>query len=121
MIRLLLFSIVLSAPLVAAQTAPVPNDPSAVKFPPLTLMQHGMPVQMAEEQQARSKPFDAMEIQPESAICYKIRAYIFSRGPHPKLLRETTCGPKAPEARQTDGFKPQLMPLDVTVKPAAEK
>ncbi len=121
MIRLLMFSLVLSAPLVAAQTTTIPADPLAVQLPPLTLKQHGIPVQMAEEQQARSKPFDAMEIRPESDICYKIRAYIFSQGSHPKLLRETTCGPKAPEARQTDGFKLQLVPLEVTVKPAAEK
>ncbi len=121
MIRLLMFSLVLSAPLVAAQSATVPDDPLAVELPSLTLMQHAMPVQMAEEQQAKSESFDAMEIQPESDICYKIRAYIFSQGSHPKLLRETTCGPKAPETRQTEGFKPLLVPLDITVKPAAEK
>jgi hypothetical protein len=117
MIRLLMFSLVLSAPFVAAQNATVPP---AAELPSPTLMHHGMPLQMAEEQQASSRSFDAMEIQPESDICYKIRAYIFSQGSHPKLLRETTCGPKAPEARQTDGFKPQLVPLDVTVTPAAE-
>jgi hypothetical protein len=121
MIRLLMFSLVLSAPLVAAQTPTVPDDLHSVQLPPLTLMQHGMPAQMTEEQQARSNSFDAMDIQPESGICYKIRAYIFSQGSQPKLLRETTCGPKAPEARQTDGFKLQLVPLEVTVKPAAEK
>ncbi len=121
MIRLLMFSLVLSAPFVAAQTAPVRDGSHAVELPPLTLMHHGTPVQMAEEQHASYSSFDAMEVRPESDICYKIRAYIFSQGSHPKLLRETTCGPKAPEARQTDGFKPQLMPLDVTVKPAAEK
>ena len=121
MIRLLMFSLVLSAPLVAAQTATVPDGSHAVELPLLTLMHHGTPVQMAEEQHTSSNSFDAMEVRPESDICYKIRAYIFSQGSHPKLLGETTCGPKAPEARQTEGFKPQLMPLGVTVKPAAEK
>jgi hypothetical protein len=121
MIRLLMFSLVLSTPLVAAQTATVPDGSHAVELPLLTLMHHGTQVQMAEEQHTSSNSFDAVEVRPESDICYKIRAYIFSQGSHPKLLRETTCGPKAPEARQTDGFKPQLVPLDITVKPAAKQ
>jgi hypothetical protein len=120
MIRLLMFSLVLSAPVVAAQTATVPGDFVAVESPSLTLMHDGMPQQMFEEQQA-TKSFDAMEVHPASDICYKIRAYIFSQGSHPKLLRETTCGPKAPVARQVDGSKPHLVPLDVKDKSAQEK
>ncbi len=58
----------------------------------------------------RDESFHPMGISPASDICYRIRAYIFSKGAHPKLLRETTCGPKAPTARQTDGFKPQFAP-----------
>jgi hypothetical protein len=115
MIRLLMFSLVLTATTVA-QAATVPDAPLAVEPPSLALMHHGMPQQLGEEEQA-SRQFDAMEIRPESDICFKIRAYIFSQGSHPKLLRETTCGPKAPAAKQIDGFKPRLVPLDVKDEP----
>ena len=119
MIRLLMFSLVLSAPIVA-QAATVPDAPLAVEPPSLALMHHGMPQQMFEEQQA-SRQFDAIQIHPESDICFKIRAYIFSQGSHPKLLRETTCGPKAPAAKQIDGFQPLLVPLDIRDKSAPVK
>lgn len=120
MFRLLTLSLVLSAPLAAAQTATLPDNPLTVESSSLALMNHGMPQQMVEEQQA-AKPYDAMEIHPDADICYKIRAYIFSQGSHPKLLRETTCGPIAPATKQTDGFKPQLVPLDIMHTPTPEK
>jgi hypothetical protein len=65
-------------------------------------------------QQAES--FDPIFIQPDSEICYKIRAYIFSTGSNPKLLRETTCGPKRPSSKKIDG-KPEFVPLDMKAKP----
>ena len=52
-------------------------------------------------------------------VCYKIRAYIFSSSPTPRLLRETTCGPKRPTARNVEGAKPKLVPIDVEEKPAS--
>jgi hypothetical protein len=68
----------------------------------------------------QSEQFDSMEFHPNADVCYKIRAYIFTKGPSPKFLRETTCGPKAPAARETDGFKPRLVPLDIQANPEAE-
>jgi hypothetical protein len=112
---LLLFALSTSA---AAQTAVGSSDPLLMSAPPVVGIESDAPIIIGD---GTAKSFDAMEIHPDSDICYKIRAFIFSQGPHPKLLRETTCGPKAPAARQTEGFKPQLVPLDVKDKPASEK
>ena len=116
MVSLLVLSLVLSAPTAAAQTAVVRDDSLVVEPPPLVLIHAGIPQQMIEEQQAQS--FDAMEIHPESDICYKIRAYVFSTGAVPKLLRETTCGPKRATAKSVEGAKPKLVPVDAGEKPA---
>jgi len=113
MFSLLMLSLMLSAPTAADQSAVVSNDPSVVPTPPVVLVQQESPL-IIEPEPVRS--LDAMEIYPESDICYKIRAFIFSQGTHPKFLRETTCGPKAPTARQTDGVKPGLVPLNVKDK-----
>ena len=59
--------------------------------------------------------FDPIAIQPDSDVCYKIRAYIFSTGSHPRLIRETTCGPRRPSAKKID--KPEFLPLGVKTKP----
>jgi hypothetical protein len=120
MVSLLLLSLALTAPAAKAPAAAVAQGSLVVEPAPLMPIHHGMPEQMLEEQQT-SPRFDAMEIHPESDICFKIRAYIFSQGSHPKLLRETTCGPKAPAAKQVDGFKPRLVPLDVKDEPAPVK
>ncbi len=115
MISLLLLSVLLSTPSAAAQAAVVAGDPLAVESPSLNLMHHGMPQQMLEEQQVKS--FDAIEVHPDNDICYKIRAYIFSTGPEPRLLRETTCGPKRPMAKSVEGAKPKLVPVDAGEQP----
>jgi hypothetical protein len=117
MVSLLLLSLALTTPSAAVPPAAAAAASLVVEPAPLMPIHHGMPQQMVDEEQA-SRQFDAMEIHPQSDICFKIRAYIFSQGPHPKLLRETTCGPKAPTAKQIDGFKPQLVPLDVKDEPA---
>lgn len=116
MFSLLVLSTMLAASSAAAQSATVPGDLHAVEPPPLVLAHHGLPEQMIEEQQATR--FDAMEIQPEGDICFKIRAYVFSAGPVPKLLRETTCGPKRGEVKSIGGAKPKLVPIDAREKPA---
>ena len=112
MISLLLLSVLLSTPSAAAQAAVVAGDSLAVEPPSLGLMHHGWPQEMLEEQQHST--FDPMEIRPEIDICYKIRAYIFSTGPVPKLLRETTCGPKRPTAKSVGGTKPKLVPAEAS-------
>lgn len=113
MFSLLILSLVLSAPSAAIQPATLPGDP-LVSSPPSALSQPDSSVTIQVEQ---GRPFDAMEIHPDSDICYKIRAFIFSQGRHPRLLREVTCGPKLPTAKSTGGEKPGLMPLDAKEKP----
>jgi hypothetical protein len=59
-----------------------------------------------------------MEVGPWSDCGIKMRAYVFSTGPVPKLLRETTCGPKRGEVKSIGGAKPKLVPIDAGEKPA---
>lgn len=114
MVSLLLLSIALSTPTAAAQLAVLPGDPFVVESPPLVLVQPELPLIVGE---AQSESFDAMEIHPDTDICYKIRAYIFSKGSNPRLLRETTCGPSRAATKRTDGEKLPLVPLDVKDSP----
>jgi hypothetical protein len=116
MVSLLLLSMALSTPTTAAQPGVVPGDPLVVESPPIVLVQPELPAIVEEPQ---SESFDAMAIHPEMAICYKIRAYIFSKGSNPKLLRETTCGPSRAATKRTDGEELQLVPLDVKGSPTA--
>jgi len=62
-------------------------------------------------EEAPTQSFDKMELHPSSDICYKIRAFVFSQDAYPKFLRETTCGPKIPQSRRTQGYRPTLVPL----------
>jgi len=112
MLRLLLLATMLSLSSFAAQPVTAPGDLFAVEAPPLVLAHHELPEQMIEDQQQQSTRFDAMEIYPEGDVCFKIRTYVFSIGPAPKLLRETTCGPKRGEVKSIGGAKPKLVPID---------
>jgi hypothetical protein len=114
MFSLLLLSAVLSASPAAAQVAVVSGDPLVAESTLQILTSSETPL-MAQEPQGRS--FDAMEIHPDSDICFKIRAYIFSTGPVPKLLRETTCGPKRPTAKSVEGTQPKFVPIDASEQP----
>ena len=115
MLRLLALSLVLSVPSAAAQTAVVPGDGLTVEVPSLPAQSHLPLFRPMDEPMAVADP---IAIQPDSGICYKIHAYIFSTDAVPKLLKETTCGPKRPVAKSVGGFKPRLVPLDVREKPA---
>ncbi len=119
MFSLLLLSLVLSAPAAAvsqaAQLAVVPQ-PDALAADASTLRQRADGFTFKGES---SLSFDAMEIQPDTAVCFKIRAYIFSTGQVPKLLRETTCGPKRGEVKSIGGAKPKLVPVDAGEKTRA--
>jgi hypothetical protein len=103
MISLLMLSLVLSAPLANAQTTVSTGNPVVAESASQVLVTPEMPLIVEEPQ---SELFDAMAIHPDTDICYKIRAYIFSTGPVPKLLRETTCGPKRGEVKSVEGAKP---------------
>ena len=113
MVSLLVLSLALSESAAATQHATVANDPVLAQSPPSVHGQQGLPRLVLEEP---AEPFDPIVIQPDSDICYKIRAYIFSRGSNPRLLRETTCGPIRPTARQLEGAEPKLVPLGVKHK-----
>jgi hypothetical protein len=116
MVTLILLSMVLSAPSAAAETAVLPGDGLTVEIPNLPAQSHLPLFRPTDEPMVVADP---IAIEPESDICYKIRAYIFSTDRIPKLLKETTCGPKRPTAKSVEGFKPRLVPLDVKEKPAA--
>ena len=115
MISLLVLSLALSAPSAAVQASTGTSDPLAASSQPFGLGQSDAPLTLEQETAGQ---FDTMEIHPGSDICYKIRAFIFSQGAHPRLLRETTCGPKAPAAKSIEGAKPKLLPLNATDNPA---
>jgi hypothetical protein len=115
MVSLLVVSLALSASAAATQTVAAPNDSVVAQSSQSVELQQGSR-RIALEEPTGS--FDPIAIQPDSDICYKIRAYIFSKGSNPKLIRETTCGPKRPSARQVDGAQPKLMPLDAKDKSA---
>ena len=112
MFSLLLLSMALSAPATATPVSAVAVNPGQLDSSDLVQMQFGSPEPRTEE---RAQGADSMAIHPDPSVCYKIRAYIFSEGHNPKLLRETTCGPKAANSRQTDGF--QLVPTSQKTKP----
>ena len=111
MVSLLVLSLVLSAPSSAAQAAVAPEDLLAPESAPQLLVRPGV---LLTDEGPQATSFDAMEIQPDGDTCFKIRAYVFSAGPVPKLLRETTCGPKRGALKSIDGAKPKLMLLDAT-------
>jgi hypothetical protein len=119
MFSLLLLSTMLAATSGAAQSASTPGDIFADEPPALALAHHELPDQMTEEQQQQPTRFDAMEIYPEGDICFKIRAYVFSTGQVPKLLRETTCGPKRGKVKSIGGAKPKLVPFEDREKTTA--
>ena len=114
MVSLLALSLALSTPPAAVQNAAVANDRVVTQSSTSVQLQQGSPRIVLEEP---TQSFDPIVIEPDSDICYKIRAYIFSKGSNPKLLRETTCGPMAPSTKKID--KPGFMPLDIKVKPNA--
>lgn len=108
MFSLLVVSLALSTAASVSAQAPVASaDPLLVPSQPFVLTQPDGPIQ----------EFDNLEIRPESDVCYKIRAFLFTEGRNPRFLRETTCPPTRANARQTNGTKPGLMPLDLKAKP----
>jgi len=117
MLSLLLLSLVLSAPAAAVSQAAqlaVGPQPDALAADASTLRQRADGFKFKDES---SPSFETMEIRPDSDVCFKIRAYIFSTGPVPKLLRETTCGPKRGELKSVEGAKPRLVPVDAGEQP----
>ena len=114
MFSLLVLSLVLAAPTAAAEPALATSDPLGAFSQSLGLLQLKIDA-AAGDQQARLS--HDLQVRPDSDICYKIRAYIFSQGSRPKLLRETTCGPKAPAVKSIEGATPKLVPLDTKDNP----
>ena len=113
MVSLLVLSLALSGPVAATQDGVVASNPAVTQSSPSPQVEQQSPlIKVGEPAQA----FDPIVVQPDSDICYKIRAYIFSKGSNPRLLRETTCGPTRPTARQLEGMQPKFVPLDVKDK-----
>lgn len=115
MFSLLVLSLALSTASTATP-AVVPDDPLVTPLPAVVIVPGEISPIKVDLPESK---FDAMEVRPDSDICYKIRAYVFTKGPDPKFVRETTCGPKRPVAKDAEGAtKPKLMPLNTTVKPS---
>jgi hypothetical protein len=112
MISLLVLSLALSAPATATQNVAVANDSVVTQSSSSVQLLQGSPRTALGE---TTQSFDPLAIQPDSDVCYKIRAYIFSTGSHPRQIRETTCGPRRPSAKKID--KPEFLPLGVKTKP----
>ena len=110
MVSLLVLSLALSAPAAATENGVVAVNPRVTQSSPSAQVQQESPLIEVEEP---TQSFDTIVIQPDSDICYKIRAYVFSKGSNPRLLRETTCGPNRPTTRRLEGTRPKLVPLDV--------
>lgn len=117
MLSLLMLSLSLSTA-AAAQPAAAANHPVAAASQPFVLVEPQGPTIIDEE---AVRPFDDMAIHPDKNVCYRIRAYLFTKGRNPKFLRETTCGPELPTAKKLDGTKPGFMPLDLKAKPDNER
>jgi hypothetical protein len=108
MVSLLFVSLALSTSAsIPAQAPAATVDPLLVASQPFVQIQPNGP----------SQPFDNMEIHPDPEVCYKIRAYWFTKGENPRFLRETTCGPTRTNAKQMKEVKPGLMPLDLKATP----
>jgi hypothetical protein len=60
-------------------------------------------------QLGQSQSFD---MGPSDDVCYRIRAYIFMRDDDhaPQLVRSTTCGPRAPHAKDAKWPDAKLVP-----------
>lgn len=110
MVSLLVLSLALLVPVAAPQNDVVASHPAGTQSSPSAQVQQESPLIEVEEP---TQSFDPIVNQRDSDICYKIRAYVFSKGSNPRLLRETTCGPNRPTARQLEGSQPKLVPLDV--------
>jgi len=114
MFSLLILSLVLSEPASAAQAPVAATNPPVVQSHPFALVQPNPPLLL---EPGPARPFDDMEIHPDSDICYRIRFFQFSKGKNPEFLRELTCGPKAHSAEKMRGGEPGLMPLELKTKP----
>jgi len=108
MLSLLVLSLVVSAPVGAVKTA-VPETPLLAGQPVNVEQPEGPTIGL-------EGPASNFDIRPNSDICYKIRAYIFTKDRNPQFLRETTCGPIAPSTKKLDG-KPGFMPLGLKARP----
>lgn len=115
MFSLLVVSLTLSTAGSLPAEAPVaPQNPLLVPSQPFVLVQPKGPIVF---EVGPVRPFDDMEIHPDSDVCYKIRAFLFTKGQNPRFLRETTCGPTQANAKQMNGAKPGLRPLELKAKP----
>ena len=117
MLSLLMLSLSLST-VAAAEVSAAPNQPLGVPSKPFVLVQPNGPMIIEDEEVVR--PFDNVEIHPDRDTCYRIRAYLFTKGRNPQFLRETTCGPNPPTAKKMHGTKPGFIPLELRGKPEDE-
>ena len=108
---LLLLSLLVALPLAATDAAPPVSQATQLQTPGV----------FAPPKDATQQPFAQVAPQPDrdlagesDGICYKIRAYIFTRDDDhaPELAGSTTCGPRQPRAKNVAWPKARLVPAD---------
>jgi hypothetical protein len=106
---LLLFAMVLSAPLDQVQ----PVQPAVTGQSRYFAGDHGaLPAQ--NFQLSPSEPIGDRAQTPSDDVCYKIRVYIFKRDDDhaPEFVRSTTCGPARPQTKDAVWPKARVVPAD---------
>jgi hypothetical protein len=109
LVSLLLFSMVLAAPL--DQVPPVQSTRTS-QSSLFTSDGVAKPAQSFELPPSRPTA-DSAQTSSED-VCYKIRAYIFKRDDDhaPEFVRSTTCGPIKPQTKDTVWPKARVVPAD---------
>ncbi len=105
---LLLLSSLLATPLVATGNPPLASSEVQVRTT------DGLTVLVAGDQPLLTSERPADFAGEADGICYKIRAYIFTRDDDhaPALSKSTTCGPRQPHTKNVMWPKARLVPAD---------
>ncbi|MGB8885606.1 MAG: hypothetical protein WCC87_02735 [Candidatus Korobacteraceae bacterium] len=103
---LLLFSLVLAAPVQPSQPA-LAGQSSYFAY-------DGGTTPAQSFQLSPSQPTADSGQGPSQDVCYKIRAYIFKRDDDhaPEFVRSTTCGPSKPHTKDAVWPKARVVPAD---------
>ncbi len=109
---LLLFSMVLSAPVALVQPAQPCSRWEPNRATIWRTIAGAIPAQSF--QLSPATPADDIAVTPSGNVCYKIRAYIFKQDDDhpPEFVRSTTCGPNKPHTKDAVWPKAGVVPAD---------
>jgi hypothetical protein len=105
----LLFSMVLSAPVALLQ----PTPPVGAETTNYFANDAGAIPAQSFQLSPSTKP-DDIAVTPSDNVCYKIRAYIFKQDDDrpPEFVRSTTCGPNKQHTKDAIWPKARVVPAD---------